>query len=170
MKIKIGEQEYEVQPGGESISVAGETFAVRVVRGPESVTVYVNEKPFAVQLPQALPEEGPIDLLVDAKSYSVEVTGRAARARPKAAARKKAAAATGTVLSQMTGRITRVDVKPGDTVAEGDVLLVIEAMKMENEITAPVGGVVKDVMVNAGARVSEGDALLVIEPPEGEAA
>ncbi len=64
----------------------------------------------------------------------------------------------------MTGRIVRIDVKSGDEVSEGDVLLVIEAMKMENEITAPVGGTVKEVVVSAGARVSEGDTLLVIEP------
>jgi glutaconyl-CoA decarboxylase len=64
----------------------------------------------------------------------------------------------------MTGRIVRVNVKTGDAVNEGDVLLVIEAMKMENEITAPVGGTVREIGVNAGARVSEGDTLLVIEP------
>ena len=47
---------------------------------------------------------------------------------------------------------------------EGDILLVVEAMKMENEIAAPVAGTVKDVSVAAGARVAEGDPLLVIEP------
>jgi biotin carboxyl carrier protein len=64
----------------------------------------------------------------------------------------------------MTGRIVRIDVETGDEVSEGDVLLVIEAMKMENEITAPVSGTVKEIDVSAGARVSEGDTLLVIEP------
>ncbi|MEX1195801.1 MAG: biotin/lipoyl-containing protein [Dehalococcoidia bacterium] len=164
MKVKIGEQEYDVQPGGDTVTIDGESYAVRVVRNQNIITVYVNEKPIAVQLPDQLPEEGPVSLLVDAKQYEVEVTGRAAKAKPRAAVRKSAAAATGAVTSQMTGRVTRVDVKPGDVVAEGDVLLVIEAMKMENEITAPVSGTVKDVTVNAGARVSEGDTLLVIEP------
>jgi len=164
MKVKIGEREFDVQPGADSISVGDESFGVRVVRNQNILTVYVNEKPFAVQLPDPLPEEGAVELLVDAKNYAVEVSGSAvARAKPKAAARKKSSA-TGAVVSQMTGRITRVDVKVGDTVAEGDVLLVVEAMKMENEITAPVGGVVKDISVNAGARVSEGDTLLVIQP------
>jgi glutaconyl-CoA decarboxylase len=58
----------------------------------------------------------------------------------------------------MTGRIIRVNVKSGDSVSEGDVLLVIEAMKMENEIAAPLAGTVKEI-VAAGARVSEGDLL-----------
>ncbi|HUF54620.1 MAG TPA: biotin/lipoyl-containing protein [Dehalococcoidia bacterium] len=164
MKVTIGEQEFDVQPGESSVTVGGEPFAVRVVRNHNIVTVYVNEKPHAVQLPDVLPEEGPVDLLVDAKPYSVEVTGRAGRAKPKAAAKKKSSAATGAIMSQMTGRITRVDVKVGDTVSEGNILLVIEAMKMENEIAAPLGGTVKELLVNAGARVSEGDPLLVIEP------
>ncbi len=164
MKIKIGDQEFDVQRSDETVVVNGESFPVRIVRHEKTLTVYVNEKPFAVQLPDPLPEEGEIDLLVDAKTYLVEASGGAAAApRPKAA-RKSSAAATGAVNAQMTGRIIRIDVKTGDEVSEGDVLLIIEAMKMENEITAPVTGTVKEIAVNAGARVSEGDTLLVIEP------
>ena len=54
-------------------------------------------------------------------------------------------------------------VKVGDTVAKGDVLLLLEAMKMENEIKAPTSGIVKDIPVAEGARVSEGQVLAVIE-------
>ncbi len=164
MKIKIGDQEFDAQLAAETVTVDGESFAIRIVRHEKTLTVYVNEKPFAVQLPDPLPEDGAIELLVDAKTYAVEASGAAAATpRPKAA-RKSAVAATGAVVSQMTGRIVRIDVKTGDTVNEGDVLLVIEAMKMENEITAPVGGTVTEIAVSAGARVSEGDTLLVIEP------
>ena len=168
MKLLIGEQEFEVQPGGDTVTVGTESFAVRVVRNANIVTVYVNEKPFAVQLPQDLPEEGPVTILVDAKEYTAELKGRAgARPKPKTATKKKAGG-TGAVHSQMTGRIIRVDVKPGDAVKEGAVLMVIEAMKMENEITAPTAGTVKEVAVAAGSRVADGDLLLVIEPAAAE--
>ena len=164
MKIKIGDQEFDAQPADDTVTVNGDSFPVRIVRREKTLTVYVNEKPFAVQLPDPLPEDGAIELLVDAKTYVVEASGSAtARPRPKAA-RKSSAATTGAVVSQMTGRIVRIDVKTGDTVSEGDVLLVVEAMKMENEIKAPLGGTVKEIAVNTGARVSEGDTLLVIEP------
>jgi len=63
----------------------------------------------------------------------------------------------------MTGRIIRVDVQPGDEVVEGQILLIIEATKMENEIAAPMVGTVKEVAVAAGPRVSEGDVLVQIE-------
>ena len=167
MKLLIDGQEFDVQPGGDAVGVGDASFTIRTVRRGDILTVYVNEKPFAVQLPQPAasgPEEGPVKLLVDAKEYQVELKGRAsARSRPKASARKTQAAA-GAIASQMTGRVIRVDVKPGDTVSEGDILLVVEAMKMENEITAPMAGTVKEVAVAAGARVSEGDLLVQIEP------
>lgn len=166
MKITIGDHEFDAQPGGESISVGETNYSLRTVRRGNIITVYVNEKPFAVQMPESLPDEGPVKLLVDAKEYEVEVKGRAGaiKAKPKGA-KKGPTAAKGAVIAQMTGRVIRVDVKPGDEVAEGDVLLIVEAMKMENEITAPMSGTVKDVAVNPGARVSEGDLLVHIEAP-----
>ena len=63
----------------------------------------------------------------------------------------------------MPGRVLSVKVRVGDSVAEGDLLLVLEAMKMENEIRAAMRGVVREVMVNDGARVGEGDPLVAIE-------
>jgi biotin carboxyl carrier protein len=166
MKLQIGDREYDVQPSGDTITVGSDSYAVRVVRNANIVTVYINEKPFAVQMPEPLPEEGPVSLLVDAREYVAELKGRAS-AKPKPKAAKKAKGGTGAVHSQMTGRVIRVEVKPGDAVTEGSILLVIEAMKMENEIAAPTAGTVKDVAVAAGARVAEGDLLVVIEPEPG---
>jgi biotin carboxyl carrier protein len=166
MKLVIGDREFDVQPSGDTVSVGDKSFAVRIVRRANIVTVYVNEKPFAVQLPEGpMPEEGPLKLLVDAREFEVELKGKpGARPKPKAKARKGPVGGTGAVVSQMTGRVIRVNVAPGDQVKEGDILLVLEAMKMENEIAAPVAGTVKVVSVAAGARVAEGDPLVVIEP------
>ena len=62
----------------------------------------------------------------------------------------------------MPGNILDVKVKPGDTVKAGDVLLVLEAMKMENEIMAPAAGTVAAVNVAKGATVNAGDVLCVL--------
>ena len=66
------------------------------------------------------------------------------------------------VASPMPGTILKVNVAAGQTVKEGDLLVILEAMKMENEIFAPKGGTVSQVCVEKGASVDTGDVLVVI--------
>ncbi|HKB24164.1 MAG TPA: biotin/lipoyl-containing protein [Methylomirabilota bacterium] len=68
-----------------------------------------------------------------------------------------------TLVAPLPGKITHVAVRPGDTVAAGDTLLVIEAMKMENELRAGAPGTVAEVRVRAGQTVNAGDVLLIID-------
>ncbi len=63
----------------------------------------------------------------------------------------------------ITGKITSVNVKPGDTVKEGDTLCIIEAMKMENPILAPVNGTVTKIELSVGQVVEAGDLVAIIE-------
>ena len=66
------------------------------------------------------------------------------------------------VKAPMPGSVLEIKVKVGDTISEGDVLLVLEAMKMENELTASQGGTVADVLVKKGDTVNSGDPLIVM--------
>lgn len=85
----------------------------------------------------------------------------AASAAPAAA--PAAALASGEVVkSPMPGNILKINVAPGQKVEEGDVLIVLEAMKMENEIVAPADGVVKQVLVSKGSVVNTDDVLAVL--------
>jgi glutaconyl-CoA decarboxylase len=68
-----------------------------------------------------------------------------------------------TVEVPITGKIVSVDVKEGDAVKEGDVLCILESMKMENPILAPVGGNVTQVSVAADQVVKPGDVIAIIE-------
>ena len=166
MKIVVQGQEFDVQPAGDIVSVGGAEYSIRTLRRGDIITVYVNEKPHAVQLPPSPEAEGPIKVLVDAKEYEIEVKGGPGVARrPSRPAAKRPAppGGAGAITSQMTGRVIRVDVQPGQEVRGGDVLLVIEAMKMENEVRAPADGKVKEVAVAPGARVNEGDLLIILD-------
>lgn len=120
-------------------------------------------------------------VVVNGTAYNVEIIGAksaapkvqvsapkpAAASAPAAAAAPRAAAAVGgsgyKVTSPLPGTVTAIKVKEGDTVTVGQSLMTLEAMKMENNIDALKGGVVKSVNVQAGATVMEGDLLMVIE-------
>ncbi len=71
--------------------------------------------------------------------------------------------ATETVTSPLPGKIVNIKVSTGQAVKEGDLLLTIEAMKMENEIVAPVSGTVTAISVAPEATVQIGDTLVSIE-------
>ena len=118
------------------------------------------------------------NITVNGVAYSVSVEETAAGAAPVAAAApaapaapkaapapaaapKAAAGAAGAVAvkAPMPGNILDVKVKPGDTVKAGDTLMILEAMKMENEISAPQDGTIAGVSVRKGDTVNSGETL-----------
>ena len=82
-------------------------------------------------------------------------------AAPKAAAAPVPAGAE-TITAPMPGKIIAIKVSVGQAVKEGDLVLTLEAMKMENEIFAGESGTVKEIRVSEGAAVNPGDVLVVI--------
>lgn len=117
---------------------------------------------------------------VNGKSYDVEVeeirngvavatpvvSAPAAAPAPQAAtaAAPKASGTAGSVKIEapMPGNVLKVNVKVGDTVAEGQAVAVLEAMKMENDIVAPSAGTVASVNVSVGDSVNSGDVLVTL--------
>ena len=71
--------------------------------------------------------------------------------------------AEGAVKAPLVGTVVSIKINPGDSVSQGEVLLIIEAMKMENEIRAPKTGIIKEIKAVIGKRVKMGDILVVIE-------
>lgn len=125
--------------------------------------VTIKDRTYEVEV-----EEGEAMVLDE---YEVKAPAAAAPAAPVAAAAPAAApaaaapaaVASGTsVEAPLPGNILSIKVKEGDAVKEGDVLLLIEAMKMENEVAAPCDGAVKQIVASVGQMVSTGDTLIVI--------
>ena len=116
------------------------------------------------------------NITVNGSSYAVEVeevggSSAPVAAAPRAAAApapaaapaaKPVAAGAATVTAPMPGKVLEVKVKAGDAVKSGQVLLILEAMKMQNEIMAPADGTIADVRVSAGATVNTGDVMIVM--------
>ena len=90
------------------------------------------------------------------------VAAAPAAAAPAAAAPAVSVAAGEVVKSPMPGNIPKINVSLGQKVNEGDALLILEAMKMENEVVAPKSGTIAQIIVSKGAVVETGAPLIVI--------
>ncbi len=169
MKITIDGQSFDVTLSGDEVTVGERTFRVRTEgRGPLK-TVYVDEQPFRVEVPADVSMAGDVQVLVDAKYHAVqtEAGARGHSSAPRTAvvrqtATAKPASVAGGIPAAMAGRVLKINVEAGQAVAGGDLLLIFEAMKMENEIRAPHAGTVTEISVKTGDRVNAGDLLLVI--------
>ena len=96
---------------------------------------------------------------VEVEEIDAKTAAQAARPEPVKAA---PAGAGAEVRSPMPGNILQVNVKPGDVVKEGQQLMILEAMKMENEILAPAAGRISSIAVAKGTSVESGALLCTI--------
>ena len=127
----------------------------------EKRTVKVNGEEFEVDI--ELNEDGTYQATVEGQTFSIEVPNAQAvpRARRGGGGKKKK---SGTVSANIPGKVVTVEVKEGDVVKEGQVILILEAMKMQNEIQAPVDGTVISVACEEGQAIEANVPLVVIEP------
>ncbi len=171
MKLTIGDKSYEIEITEDGVSVDGQEFRTNVDGVGPTRIVHVNGR--AIRLDFGAAAEAGTPIIAEGQTLVARIESGAGRpatrptaARPAGSPRGAASggggAIKGAVAAQMTGRVVRVAIAVGDTIASGDLLLVLEAMKMENEIRSPRAGTVADVRVAAGDRVSQGDPLVVL--------
>ena len=130
--------------------IAGKNYTTKVVEEEGgSLLVTVNGKTYQVELPGRTPAPKPV----------IRPAGGVAAA-PVAAPAAAAPASDTTVVAPLPGTITKVVAKAGQKVKKGDVLVVMEAMKMANDIVAEANGTVKAVSVSEGQSVNQGDVLI----------
>ncbi len=106
---------------------------------------------------------GAYALWLNGFTYEVEALDERRRAIRDLAAERARAAGPAPLVAPMPGLVVRVNVRPGDQVRPGQGLVVMEAMKMENELRAHAGGRVKTVPVAAGMAVEKGTVLVELE-------
>lgn len=125
------------------VTVNGQTFEVEVEEIKESAATSQTRSTSVVSLQSEVAQKPPVTF-------------------PPAPA-LGTATASGSITAPMPGNILSIKVKEGEEVQAGKVLLILEAMKMENEIVAPQNGTVKKIYVTAGQSVNTGDLLLSLE-------
>ena len=143
------------------VTLKGKTYEVEVEKGEAMI---LDEYAAAAPAPAAVPTPAAAPAApapTPAPAPAPAAPAPAAPATPAPAT--PAPAASGTVVtSPLPGNVLSINVNVGDAVKAGQLLVLIEAMKMENEIVAPTDGVVKQIVASKGAVVATGDTLLVI--------
>ncbi|MGH7828182.1 MAG: biotin/lipoyl-containing protein [Candidatus Binatia bacterium] len=162
---RLGEQTYtvEIEEIGKSIykvAVDGNEFLVDGKKtGHTNYSLIVDNRSFEIEVDNS---EDEYRVLVDGRNYRVNLIDER-RARVDGAEGGIQLQGRQTVSVPMPGRVTAVLVAQGDTVEKGQGLVIVEAMKMENEVRSPVAGEVKEIKVKPGEAVEGGAALLIIE-------
>ncbi len=136
-------------------TVHGESYKVKIAGSGHKVE---GKRPFFVMIDNRL-EEVMIETLseiIPTMAGEVETPSMSESYRPKARAE-------GDVTTPIPGKVTSIKVAEGDTVEEGDVVLTVEAMKMENKVHTPIAGVVKKILVKIGDSVNPDETLIEIE-------
>ncbi len=100
---------------------------------------------------------------VGGQTFDIVMPEAAAAVKPRRSGGRKKKK-SGTVSANIPGKVVTVEVEEGQTVAEGQVILILEAMKMQNEIQAPVSGTVVSVQCSEGEAIEANVPLVVIEP------
>jgi len=161
-----------------TVAVDGEVHAAKVTRpAPERRVVAVAEKNYEVRVVEGSAEKGEFLIELGGERVRVAVTSlqkgatfraggttstaAGAAAAAKGAAKAAADASAEGVRAPMPGKVLEVFVEAGDKVDAGDVVLILEAMKMENELKSPRKGTIKAVNVKKGDPVA-GQQLLVV--------
>ena len=136
----------EVKDMGDTrkVIVNGEEFEVELEQDGENWTAIVSGETFEIKVPDA---------------------GPAPKQRRASGGKSKK---SGKVSANIPGKVVTVEVSVGDVVEEGQVVMILEAMKMQNEIQAPVAGTVTEIHCEEGQSIEANVPLLVSTPPETE--
>jgi biotin carboxyl carrier protein len=132
-----------------------------VVGMKKKFKVTVEGKTFIVEIEEIAEEE-----LTSLKSEALKEETSLSMEKPFQLQKKEVSekiAEKAVIKAPIDGTITRIEKKLGEKVSAGEVVLILEAMKMENEICAPKSGVIKALNVSEGSSVHQGDVLAIIE-------
>ena len=150
-KIAVGDAKFDIQVGGiqagaAEVSVNGKNFQVSIENYAEICAGIGSQEPRKATLPQRSGDR-PVARQVTptATAMSSDLTG-------------------GAIVAPIPGLMLKINVKQGDTVKAGQVVAIMEAMKMENNITSSISGIVASIRAGEGSQVTTGEVIMVIEP------
>ncbi len=161
----INDEQYEIEidkDGG--ILVNGEARDFNFLNlGGSLYSVITQNKSLEVVIDD---EDNKIEVMMNGRLYETQVLDE--RALLMAQRRGGLGGGSGEVHAPMPGLIVKVVVEDGQTVTQGQTLVILESMKMQNELKSPTDGTVKAIHIEASQSVNKNDLLIEIEPPAEE--
>jgi biotin carboxyl carrier protein len=161
--VLLDGQTIEVEVDGDRVTVDGRAHSATlgVISGTPLRQLLIDGRPLTLSV-EAI-GRGRWALTPKGERWEMEVLDERTRHIRSLASGGDQRRAAGVLKAPMPGLVVRVQVQPGDQVAAGDPLVVLEAMKMENELKAGAPGVVKSLRVAAGEAVEKGQVLVEFE-------
>jgi biotin carboxyl carrier protein len=152
---ETGEGQYEV-------TLDGVTVHVDAVSSGRTIYSVIED---GQQFEAMVDEKGAhgFDVLVGGRIFHLEAIDE--RTRLLAGHAASVVSGPQTVEAEMPGKVSKLNLAPGAPVSEGQGVLVVEAMKMENEIPSPIDGVIREIAVSEGDTVEAGTVLFTVDPP-----
>jgi pyruvate carboxylase subunit B len=163
--VRIEGEEHEVLLDADGVHIDGADVAAHVtpIDGTPVRMVTIGDEVHRVVLRPGA-SRGIYTMWLDGYRFDVEALDERTRAIRERAGITAGPAGPAPLVAPMPGLIVRVNVEVGDAVQPGQGLVVMEAMKMENELRAQAGGRVKTVLVSSGTVVEKGALLIELEP------
>jgi biotin carboxyl carrier protein len=162
------------------VTIAGKPHRVEITRSSAGTEIKLDGAPVAADVLQ--PEPDTLSVLLDGRSFEVrrerapegplalEINGRRVTAEVRDPRSLRSRRAAGDILegpqrlkASMPGKVVRILAPEGTQVEAGQGVLVVEAMKMQNEVKSPKAGVVAKILAAEGTAVNAGDALAIVE-------
>ncbi len=164
--VTVGKQTVEVEVSGDSVRLNGEPIGATLIGIPQTplkqLVLNGRARTFAM-----LRSDGGWSVQASGRAWLVTVEDERTRQLRELTGQRGGYAAGGLIRAPMPGLVVRVEVEAGQRLEEGAGVVVLEAMKMENEITTSGPGVVKAIHVEAGQAVEKGAPLVEVVQPEG---
>jgi glutaconyl-CoA/methylmalonyl-CoA decarboxylase subunit gamma len=156
--VSIGSKEYKIEISNKQSKIDGKSI--------QAALAELGERGLYILRHGSLKRELHVQPQGNSQ-YAMNVNGRYALAKVEKSngksRRKTNKSAAGDLTAPISGIVVTVNIKPGDVVAEGDVLVVLESMKMQMLMKAPIEGVIVSVNVQPGSQLAKGDLLVKIE-------
>jgi biotin carboxyl carrier protein len=164
MKAIINNHEYDIVPADGGMNVNGVEMKPDILElSSQKMHILLNNKSYGVELASMDIAQKEMTIKVNGSLYQVKLKDRYDELLHQLGMDAKVGKKTNEIKAPMPGMVLRMMVKQGDTIAKGDGLLVLEAMKMENIIKAPADGVIKQLMVAERDKVEKNQVMIQLD-------